>query len=216
MKTTPGAGEKPASGREMSAVRVSEPDGDGNRFILRVAAGAAALLLSACGTMDTTQSHNEWRQKRVESANQGMSDWANVTADAMVEKYGPPDRVETLRLVWENRGPWKKIMVWDGIGYFQNQDGGSNNLQEVIAYAVPADKRDDLLRFSRGIFVSPDGSELSSRSTGEDRNFLALNLADRIIKGELTPQDARVEYLHEIELAESGKSSPSMERLLFK
>ena len=180
---------------------------------LAAEACAAALLFASC-TADSSQRFSDWRHNRVESANRGMSDWANLSADMMVDKYGPPDRVETYRLVWEHRGPWKKIMVWDEGGFFQT--GGAAILEGTIAYAVPADKRVQLASFSRGLYVSADGAELSARSAGEDRDFLMLNLADQIVKGERSPEEARVDYLLAIRLSESGKASPSMQRLLFQ
>lgn len=176
-------------------------------------AGGAALLLAACATDPVHLT--EGQRARREAANKGLSDWQNVSSTMMVEKYGPPDRMETMRLVWENRGPWKRIEVWDELGFLEN-DRASSNLEQTIAYPVPADKREALESFSRGLHVSADGAELSSRSTGEDRNFLALNLADEIAKGLLSPQDARAVYLRTIQLSEAGKSSPSMQHLLFQ
>lgn len=176
-------------------------------------AGAALLLLSACA--ETSPRVADWNRGRTEASNRGFSDWSNMTNNMMVDKYGPPDRVETLRLVWEHRGPWKKIVVWDELGFLDN-NRAARNIEGTIAYPVPADKVDALVSFSRALHVSADGGELSARSTSEERNFLMLNLADEIVKGRLSPEEARVSYLRTLKLAEAGKSSPSMLRLLFQ
>jgi len=144
-----------------------------------------------------------------------MSDWSNLTVNAMIDKYGPPTRVETDRLVWENRGPWKRIVVRDGLGFLEN-DRVSSNLEQTIVYAVPPGKRDEVESFSLGLSVSSDGAELSARSTDEERNFLMLNLADDVVNGRLSPEGARVGYFHALQLAQSGKSTPSMHALLFR
>lgn len=178
-----------------------------------IAAGAVLLLLAACSA--SSPGVSEWRRARLESSNRGFSDWANITNSMMVEKYGPPDRVETLRLVWEDRGPWKKIIVWDELGFLDNTHAG-RNIESVIVYPVPEDKRKALSSFSAGLHVSADGSELSARSTSEDRNVLMLNLADGIVKGRLTPEEARADYLRTLQLAAAGKSQPSMLRLQFR
>ena len=173
---------------------------------------AVPLLLAACDPAAPTFA--ERRHENTEIVNTGLSDWSNISSNMMVEKYGPPDRVETLRLVWEHRAPWKRIAVWDELG-FQENDRGPNNIEETIAYPVPAEKRAALASFSRALNVSPDGAELSARSSDEGKNFLMLNLADGIVKGLLSPEDARVSYLQTLQLADSGKSSPAMLGLLF-
>lgn len=174
---------------------------------------AALLLLAACSASSPRVS--EWRRARVETSNRGFSDWANLSNTMMIEKYGPPDRVETLRLVWEDRGPWKRIVVWDELGFFDNNHAG-RNIESAIVYPVPQDKREELAAFSSGLHVSADGSELSARSTGEDRNTLMLNLADGIVQGRLTVEEARADYLRAIQLAAAGKTQPSMRRLEFR
>jgi hypothetical protein len=164
-------------------------------------AGAGLLLLAACAPASP----------RVAD----MSVWTGVSDGMMIEKYGQPDRLEAFRLTWDRRGPWKRIVVWEEPATPEN-GGVSNNIEETIAYRVPADKRDALASFSRGLQASVDGAELSARSTGEERNFLMLNLADAIVQGRMSPQDARVSYLVTLQLAAAGKSSPSMRRLLFR
>jgi hypothetical protein len=177
------------------------------------AAAAALLLLAACAPRRPVIA--EARRAWAEKVNKGLTDWSNVSSTAMVEKYGPPDRVETLRLVWEKRGPWKRIQVWDELELLDD-DRASSNIEDTISYPVPGKSRGALASFHRGLRVSPDGAELSARSSDEARNFLLLNLADDIVKGSLTPKEARDAYARTLRLADSGKTSPSMERLLFR
>lgn len=178
-----------------------------------LAAVAVLLLIAAC----STNSHRvtEGRRERDAAANRDFTDWSNITNNMMVEKYGPPDRVETSRLVWEGRGPWKRIVVWDELGFFDQSPTGKN-IEGTIVYPVPEDKVDALLSFSSALRISADGGELSARSKSEERNILMLNLADDIVKGRLTPEAARVSYLRTLHLADMGKSPPSMLRLLFQ
>lgn len=177
---------------------------------LVLAGGVALPLFAAC-----TPGLADWRHGMTEASNRGVSDLPNISSSLMIEKYGPPDRVETLRLVWENRGPWKRLVVWDQLGFLDNDRAG-RNIEGTIAYAVSEDKRGALASFSRGIHVSADGVELSARSPSEERNFLMLNLADAIVKGLTTPEAARDTYLRTIRLADAGKSSPTMKGLLFR
>jgi hypothetical protein len=147
-------------------------------------------------------------------------DWANRSLNLMIEKYGRPDLVETNRVVWEKKGPWKRIVVWDdmgiGLGLGQMRKATDNNLEEVLAYLVPEDKRRAVEDFSGRLKVSEDGALLSARSFSEERNFLALNLADEIIRGVKTPQEAKAFDAATLQLADAGKPSPYMKGLLFR
>ncbi|NNN07437.1 MAG: hypothetical protein HKL90_16230 [Elusimicrobia bacterium] len=140
---------------------------------------------------------------------------SSLSSAAMVAEYGRPDRVESRRLVWEHRGPWSRIVVWDARRAPENE-GLKSDIEETIAYSVPDDMRGALSAFSRSLLVSSGGARLSARSTGEDRNFLMLNLADDILHGRLSPQDARVVYLRTLETAAAGKTEASMHTLLFR
>jgi hypothetical protein len=143
-------------------------------------------------------------------------DWSNRSLDLMIEKYGRPDRVDTTRVVWEKKGPWTRIVVWDDMGARQLDMSADNNLEEIVAYLVPEEKRRAVEGFSRRLKVSADGAQLSSRSVSEGRNFLGLNLADEIIRGVKTPDEAKVFEAATLQLADAGKSSPYMTGLLFQ
>ncbi len=174
-----------------------------------IAAGAAWILLAAC-TLPSRM--GETRYEGAQADSKEYADWSNISTNMMIEKYGKPDRVETRRLVWENRGPWKRILVWDEMGFFDNARV-ARNIEDTIAYEVPDDKREALKTFSLGLHVSAGGDELSARSSSEERNILLINLADDIVKGRLSPEDARLSYLRTLQLAAVGKSSPKMESL---
>lgn len=142
------------------------------------------------------------------------NDWSNLSLDAMVERYGPPTRIESKRVVWVDKGPWKRIAVWDRMGNFQGPSA-ADNIEQTVAYVVPFDRRDALKAFSPRVGVSFDGSELSSSSFSEERNILTLNLAEQVIRGARSPDEAKEFYTLTLRLASSGKSSPYMQRLLF-
>lgn len=142
------------------------------------------------------------------------SDWSNKSADAVIEKYGPPDRVESKSLVWEDKGRWKRIAVQDRMDFHQTHDA-ADNIEQTLAYPVPDERREALARLSGRVSVSHDGSELSARSWSEENNLLALNLADEVIRGVKTPDEANDFYAATLRLAAAGKSSPYMRELLF-
>lgn len=178
-----------------------------------IAACAVLLLVAACAARSPRVS--EWDRAREETAARGSAQGSTLTNEKMVEKYGPPDRMGEDRLVWEDRGPWKRIVVWDELGFLDNSAAG-RNIESTVVYPVPADKRMELSSFSGAVRVSADGHELSARSTDEERNMLMLNLADGIVKGRLTVEEARAGYLRALRLDAAGKDQPEMRRLQFR
>jgi hypothetical protein len=173
----------------------------GGYLVIALASCAAGGLIVGCAD-NFDQNPDRW------------SDWENLSLNAMIEEYGVPTRIETRRVVWEQKGPWKQISVWDELGWNQSL-AAYNNLEETISYLVPEDKRKALEDFSKGIIVSANGSELSSQSFSEKRNFLALNLADEIIRNVRNPEDAKSFYALTIKLADAGRTSPYMKGLRF-
>jgi hypothetical protein len=88
-------------------------------------------------------------------------------------------------------------------------------LEQTVAYSVPADKRKALAAFSDRVRVSRDGSELAARTTSEELNFLTLNLADEVLKGSRSPEEAQRFYENTMQFSISGKSSRYMQGLIF-
>ncbi|MFI5349574.1 MAG: hypothetical protein ACHQ2Z_08530 [Elusimicrobiota bacterium] len=144
--------------------------------------------------------------------------WAmapQVTARAMIAKYGQPSRWNEAALTWTHNGPWEKTVVyrrwWPRFLGKRDKDC----LEQTIAYRVPAEKVDDLKRFDRRLSVDASRSLLSSRSESEPQNFLTLNLADEIITEKRSVEEARDFYAKTEKLSRSGKSSAYMDGLLF-
>ena len=177
------------------------------RLFLAAASLIAGMAISGCVPVP----------RRYQSAldHERSPDWDNTALNVLIEKYGPPDRIEPKRVVWERKGPWKRIAVWDEMDYLQiSRD--ADNIEETIAYLVPESKRKAVENFNKRLKVSPGVAELSARSASEERNFLALNLADEVIQGIRTPEAAKDFYDLTIKLANAGKSSPYMQGLHFQ
>ena len=132
---------------------------------------------------------------------------ARTAARAMIERYGPPQEISSFELRWDGPLPWKRIVI---------QNEPQSPLEEVAAYAFPADKAAALDRFPHGLRVYAAEGALGARNRREALNFLSLNLADDIATGRTTPEDANRIFIRTVRLQEAGKSSPYMNRLLFR
>lgn len=150
---------------------------------------------------------------RDEEARRVIASWPVVslrTAEAIIEKYGPPDLAVSERLTWNNNGIWKMTSV------YRNPHLQEDILEQAISYKVPREKLAALERLDVALRLSRDGKELSATSESEETNILALNLADEVVRGVKSPQEAREFYIKTVLLANAGKTSPYLRGLLFR
>jgi len=179
-------------------------------FFLAMSAGMCA----GCATTSTTSMSAEERLDQAQTITQTWHAYSKVRAGKLLDEYGPPDQIESDRLIWHDAGPWVRIAVWDTEDYYPATIG-SDNMEQTISYDVPTDKRAALAAFSDKLAVSVEGQELSVRGNSETLDFLALNLANEIVRGDRSPEQARRFYDRIHELTQAGTSSPYTQGLLF-
>jgi hypothetical protein len=141
------------------------------------------------------------------AATQGWPGTPRLAARLMLEKYGPPQRIQPDRLDWDGRWPWKRMSV--------DASRISRPLEQVLDYDVPNSRRAALLRFRHGLILYAEEGELAARSDREEFNFLTLNLAHEIVRGARGPAEARFFHAQICRLAQTGKQSPYTSGLLF-
>lgn len=132
--------------------------------------------------------------------------YSKAAAKALIVKYGEPDDFSAGALVWLNNAPWKKTVVYRDA---PRREGvrAEEILEQTISYQVPKKKAAALKRFDPRVTADRIRGELSSLSSSENLNFLALNLADEIVSGRRSADEARAFFLKTEELSRSGKSS---------
>lgn len=112
-------------------------------------------------------------------------------AEAIIAKYGMPKEFTSSMLIWEKTGPWKKTVVMKDAIDHQFPVAHKDVLKQVVDYKVPADKMDELAQFDGSILVDRTKGEIAVRCDSEENNFVAMNLADEIIRGKKTVAQAR-------------------------
>lgn len=150
---------------------------------------------------------------RSADARRVISEWpaaSQRTAEAIMEKYGPPDMAVASRLVWYDNGAWKITAV------YRNPYENIDVLEQTISYTVPAEMVPALERLDLALRLSHDDRQLSVVSESEETNVLALNLADEVVREVKSPEEARAFYLKTVVEANAGKSSPYTKSLLFR
>jgi hypothetical protein len=185
---------------------------------LAAAAAAAAPLRAQSDASSEISASTAAPAESQASAEDAVKDWPEgprLIARAMIEKYGRPARVSENSVAWFSSGSWDKIVVhrrgWPRVLGMRDR----NYLEQAISYTVPDDKLEDLKRFDRRVAYDKAAGELSARSDDERLNFLALNLADEIVKDRRTVSDAK-DFMRKTEsLARAGKSSPYLDGFVF-
>lgn len=147
-----------------------------------------------------------------------ISEWPakpQEVANAMMDKYGPPDQITTDILVWNNNGPWKKTILFKEEVPHDFPKAHTDLLQQFIDYKTPVDKFDDLAEYDGSVIAERTKGEISARCDKEEMNFLALNLANDVATGKKTVDEARKYYARAAMAFMNGEKDPYTQELKF-
>lgn len=145
--------------------------------------------------------------------------WPTASKEAALEmesKYGEPDVKTSELLIWKDSGPFTKTIVHKEAVQHNFPTPHEDVLEQCVKYQVPADKMDDLAEFDGSIVVNRTEGTMSARCHKEDMNILALNLADQIIKGDLSVDEARQQLAETARAYEQGDRAPITQELQFQ
>lgn len=140
---------------------------------------------------------------------------AKNAAQQMLGKYGQPNVSTTDMLIWYNRSPWKRIVVYKNEIIHTYPYPHSDVLEETVNFQVPATMMTQLALFDSSILVNRTAGEFSSRCVSEPMNITALNLAHDVITGVKTVDQARNEYSGAVNALKSGEKPSVSQKLKF-
>lgn len=146
----------------------------------------------------------------------GWNAQALAVATKTTERYGQPDLRAPDRLVWTHRGPWKRIVVLRDAPTGRFSPEHPAYLEQTVAYDVPGDKATAVAAFEPSLLVDTGREELTARSDSEENNFLALNIADEVVRGARGVDDAKSFFSRTAALSLSGKTSDYTQGLKFQ
>jgi hypothetical protein len=151
----------------------------------------------------------------VERVTSRWNDASKEVAQKMIDKYGTPDEVTQNRLIWHNNDLWKRTEIINEEIPHHFPKKHDDVVIQTIDYNVPPNKADDLLNFDGSIIIDRTKGELSSRCGKEEMNILTLNLADDIVKGKRSVEDARNVYADQVRATMRGEDAPLVRDLKF-
>ncbi len=182
----------------------------------------ALLLLASCAAGVRAQFHEEpdateisLSGKTPESIIIMWPTYSYQLARAMIAKYGQPNESRENMLTWLDNGPWKKTVVYRDAPSGRTYKRNKGRLEQTVAYRVPPEKLDQLARFDKSVEAEPAESRLTARADSESANFLTLNLADDVISGRRSTEDAAIMRTKLSRMEGAGKSSSYLDGLMF-
>ena len=151
--------------------------------------------------------------------NRETESWPDSSKSAirdLTTKFGMPDAVTDEMVIWKDSKPFKRSVVFREEVNHMFPYQHSDVLMQTLDYRVPHDKVSDLSKFDGSLIIDRTKGELSARNHRQEMNILAFNMADKIIRGEMTVEEARREYSKNAEALMSGNSNKLLTSLTFK
>lgn len=169
------------------------------RFMTLAFGAALAAGSISCRSMDDGMRSDSMKPQMMQESQvrmmvDGWPSTAQSAARAAMEKYGMPDEATPTRLIWHDSGPWKRSIVYREEVQHDFPMPHKDVWEQFIDYSVPADKFDELAMYDGSVIVERTKGEMSARCDKEGANFLAINLANDIVTGRRTVEEARRMY----------------------
>lgn len=145
----------------------------------------------------------------------GWSEASKMAVMMMKKQYGEPEATTSEMMMWKNTGQWKKTVVYAKEFKHDFPMPHTDVMQQWIDYKVPQEKFNDLAMFDGSVVCNRTNGEMSARCDKEGANFLAINLANDIVKGNKDVKNARDFYAKSVKEMINGGKPAYMQKLQF-
>ncbi len=173
------------------------------------------ILITGLGTINAQDNmHNDKKEMMMPD----VGSWPEASKMAVKEitdKYGKPDGITSNELIWLNKGVWKKICINKMETKHSFPIEHTDMMQTTIMYKVQEDKMDELGKFDGSVTFDRTQGTMSARCDKEGNNFLALNLANDVLTGKKTVDEARQAYGDIVKEKMNGGNPEYMQKLMF-
>ena len=182
--------------------------------------GGAALL-----TVGLTAQGSGSQQKMQETgtkmnAEQVIASWKTAPKEAaqrMIKKYGQPDEVTNMRLIWHDNGPWQITEIMNKEIDHNFPIPHKDAMHQAVSYRVHPEDADSILAFDGSIILNRTAGMIGAICDKEPANFLAVNLAHEVATGKRSVEDARRQYAESIAMMmKDNKMDKYVSGLLFE
>jgi hypothetical protein len=171
----------------------------------------AGLFHSRRVTTDPTSAES-WVQKHLT----GWPEARRKLAATLIAKYGPPQETTARELIWGEKAPWKRIVL-HRVGIKHNFPLPHDDvLEQTVNYRVPAAKASAVVAYNGSLMIDRTRGELSAHCDSEPQNTIALNLADDIVTGNRTTDEALGYHAQMIRALQTHVEEAYPQKLKFK
>ena len=147
-----------------------------------------------------------------------LAGWPALTQGLALEllmKYGSPDESTPYRLIWHSNAPWTRTVLLKEGSVHNFPKPHQDVLEQTVAYRVPPEKVGDLVAYDGSLVVDRTRGELTAHCDTERSNILTLNIADDIVKGERSVEQALAYHAQVVRGVETGDTERYAQRLKF-
>jgi hypothetical protein len=122
-----------------------------------------------------------------------------VLAAHLVTRYGEPQELTSRSLTWYDKGPWKRTVLYREGDLHRFPLSHRDVLWQTINYKVPLDKVVALMSYDGSILIDRTRGELTVHCDNEEDNTLTFNIANDIVTGQDTVEQAMAYHAQVIE-----------------
>ena len=146
-------------------------------------------------------------------------DWpkaAKAAADEMLKRYGVPQEATESMLVWRGNGPWKRSVVLKEEADHAFPAPHKETLAQTVDYKVPLNFYNALAVYNGSVVAHRTRGELTAYGDRESTNILSLNLAQEVLRGRMSAEQAREAHARAAREMASGGDPELARKLLIE
>jgi hypothetical protein len=153
-----------------------------------------------------------WAQKNLV----GWPKMSIAVASDLITEYGLPKESTAHELTWYDNGPWKRTVLHKEEIQHNFPYPHKDVLEQTVNYRVPAGKVADLVKYDGSLVIDRTRGELTVHCNNEQSNTLTLNIADDIVKGDRSVEQALAYHAQVIRGVQIGEPETYPFKLRFK
>lgn len=148
-----------------------------------------------------------------------LAGWPKISigvASDLITQYGLPKESAAHELTWYDNGPWKRTVLHREEVEHNFPYPHKDVLEQTVNYRVPLGKIADLVKYDGSLVIDRTRGELTVHCNNEESNTLTLNLADDIVKGDRSVEQALAYHAQVIRGVQIGEPETYPYKLRFK
>jgi hypothetical protein len=150
---------------------------------------------------------------------QHLAGWPKVSiavASDLITEYGLPKESTDRELTWYGNGPWKRTVLHREEVQHNFPLPHKDVLEQTVNYRVPLERVSDLLKYDGSLVIDRTRGELTVHCDNERANRLTLNIANDIVTGNRTVEQALAYHAQVVRGVQIGEPETYPYKLRFK